>query len=186
MVAMSYHYLQFDRSGILRMKEIANQDWFLLMFRTHILLGLIAITIGPFQFMKSIRIRRPSLHRKLGYLYIFSVLLSSIAGLIIAQFAMGGWISTIGFSLLAFGWFYTTAKAVIAIKAGQIQNHQMWMFFSYALTFASITQRTLLLIPLLTTIPFIPIYQLSAWLPWVVNLSVAYVLHSKISETRPF
>jgi len=99
---------------------------------------------------------------------------------------MGGWISTIGFSLLALGWFYTTVKAVIAIKAGQIKKHQMWMFFSYALTFAAITQRTLLLVPLLTTIPFIPIYQLSAWLPWAINLSIAYVVHSKISETRPF
>ena len=102
--------------------------------------------------------------------------LSGLSGLIIAQFAMGGWITTIGFSILSLMWIYTIIKAITSIRAGDVLHHKKWMFLSYGLTFAAITQRTLLLIPLLTDIPFIPIYQLSAWLPSLINLSIAYFL----------
>ena len=51
-------------------------------------------------------------------------------------------------------------------------QHGLYMELSYALTFAAITQRSLLLVPLLTDVPFMPIYQLSAWLPWLLNLGL--------------
>jgi hypothetical protein len=50
---------------------------------------------------------------------------------------------------------------------------------SYGLTFAAITQRTLLLVPLLTDIEFIFIYRLSAWLPWILNTAIALYLFKK-------
>ncbi len=177
MIVMSVHYFQSDSAGILKRKEIANSFWYLLTFRTHIFLGLVAISIGPFQFLKKIRYNYKTGHKVAGYIYTMSVLLSGLSGLIIAQFAMGGWKTTIGFSMLSLTWLYTTIKAINSIRGGNILNHKKWMFFSYGLTFAAITQRTLLLIPLLTETPFIPIYQLSAWLPWLLNLSIAYCLY---------
>ncbi len=179
MVVMSFHYFLSDSAGILKRKEVANSFWYLFTFRTHILLGLVAITIGPFQFIKKLRSRYKALHRSIGYVYFVCVLLSASAGLIIAHFAMGGWITTIGFSILSIAWLYTTIKAVSAIIGGDAVNHEKWIFLSYALTFAAITQRTLLLVPLLTEIPFMPIYQLSAWLPWLLNLSIAYHLSKR-------
>lgn len=179
MVVMSLHYFQSDSAGILKRKEVADHFWFLFSFRTHIFLGLVAIVIGPFQFLKKIRSTYKTLHRVIGYVYTVSILFSSLAGLIIAPFAMGGWVTTIGFSILSIAWLYITIKAVYFIRNGDLSNHEKWAFLSYALTFSSITQRTLLLIPLLTGIPFIPIYQLSAWLPWLLNLGIAYSLHKR-------
>ena len=92
---------------------------------------------------------------------------------------MGGWITTIGFSALSIAWLYTTIKAISSIRKGDILNHKKWMFLSYGLTFSAIIQRTLLLIPLLTETPFMPIYQLSAWLPWMLNLTIAYYLYER-------
>ncbi len=178
MVIMSLHYFQSDSAGILKRKEIASSLWYLFTFRTHIFLGLIAIIIGPFQFIAKIRDTYKAFHKTLGYAYAVSVLSSGLAGLIIAQFAMGGWITTIGFSVLSVTWLFTTIMAIISIRCGKVLNHKKWMFLSYGLTFAAITQRTLLLIPLLTEVPFIPIYQLSAWLPWLLNLSIAYALYT--------
>ncbi len=177
MVIMSLHYFQSDSAGILKRKEIANSSWFLFTFRLHIFLGLLAILIGPFQFIKKIRNTNKTSHKVIGYVYTSSVLFSGLAGLIIAQFAMGGWITTIGFSVLSFAWLFTTIMAISSIRCGNVLNHKKWMFLSYGLTFAAIIQRTLLLIPLLTEVPFMPIYQLSAWLPWLLNLSVAYYLY---------
>ncbi|WP_179022265.1 DUF2306 domain-containing protein [Winogradskyella forsetii] len=179
MIIMSLHYFQSDSAGILKRKAIAESFWFLLTFRTHIFLGIVAISIGPFQFIKKIRYNYKTVHKVIGYLYTVSVFLSGLSGLIIAQFAMGGWITTIGFSILSLMWIYTITKAITSIRAGDVLNHKKWMFLSYGLTFAAITQRTLLLIPLLTDIPFIPIYQLSAWLPSLINLSIAYFLFKR-------
>lgn len=179
MAVMSLHYFQSDSAGILKRKEIADSFWYLFIFRTHIFLGLVAIVIGPFQFIKKIRNTYKIFHRIIGYIYTVSVLFSGISGLIIAQFAMGGWITTLGFSILSLTWLYTTIKAISSIRGRDVLNHKKWMFLSYGLTFAAITQRTLLLIPLLTEIPFMPIYQLSAWLPWLLNLSIAYFLYKR-------
>jgi len=183
MIAMSFHYLQNDNTGILPSKEVAKQTWYLFIFRTHIFFGLIAICIAPAQFPRRLRNRYPVLHKRLGYIYVASIALSGISGLIIAQFAMGGMISTLGFSLLSIIWLIVTSKAVAAAISRDLLAHQRWMTFSFALTFAAITQRTLLLIPLLTDVPFMPIYQLSAWLPWIVNLIIAHLINQSVSET---
>jgi uncharacterized membrane protein len=179
MIVMSLHYFQSDSAGILKRKEISDSFWYLLTFRTHIFLGLVAISIGPFQFIKKLRFNYKTVHKVIGYIYTTSVLLSGLLGIIIAQFAMGGWITTIGFSSLSLIWIYTTVKAITYIRDGNVLQHKKWIFLSYGLTFAAITQRTLLLIPLLTEIPFMPIYQLSAWLPSLINLSIAYFLFKR-------
>ncbi|NHF61201.1 DUF2306 domain-containing protein [Flavobacteriaceae bacterium TP-CH-4] len=182
MIVMSYHYFELDSTGVLERKEVAEELWYLFTFRTHILLGLVAISSGPFQFLEKVWVSYKSIHKRIGYVYVSSVIISSVSGLVIAQYAMGGWISTMGFSLLSVAWLFITIKSIISIRTGKINSHQKWMFLSYSLTFAAITQRTLLLVPLLTEVPFIPIYRLSAWLPWLLNLNIAYFLFSRYSS----
>jgi hypothetical protein len=87
-----------------------------------------------------------------------------MSGLIVAQFAMGGLVSQVGFSFLALGWLGVTIAAVRAVIKGDLQGHRLFMILSYAMTFTAIPQRTLLLLSLYTEIPFIDIYRLSAWL----------------------
>lgn len=186
MIAMSYHYLQYVDTGILKSKEVAQSSWYLIIFRTHVLLGLLAITAGPLQFVKSIRRKYKGLHKKLGYAYVACIVGSAPSGLVIAQFAMGGLISTIGFSLLSILWLFTTLKAVVSIQGGNLKQHRKWMLLSYSLTFSAITQRTLLLVPLLTEVSFIPIYQLSAWLPWMLNLYIAHLIYWRASAPIKF
>ncbi len=175
MLIMSLHYLVKDVSGIMIGKEATSYLWYRLLFKAHVLGGLLAIALGPFQFWLD-RTKYRKLHRRLGYAYIMSIGLSGVAGLVIAQFSMGGWITAIGFSILSVLWLYVTTQAVISIRLRAVQRHRSFMILSYALTFAAITQRTLLLIPLLTEVPFMPIYKLSAWLPWLLNLTIAFSL----------
>lgn len=179
MLLMSYQYFHLDDSGILKEKVIANSSWYLITLRTHILFGLIAITAGPFQFIDRIRTQFPAWHRRLGYVYMISVFTSGISGLIIAQFAMGGPISSVGFSVLAVVWLAITYLGLDKILKKQIKAHQKMMYLSYALTFAAITQRTLLLAPLFFEVEFIKVYRLSAWLPWILNLVIANYLYNR-------
>ena len=176
MIVMSFHYFLEETTGILKGKEAASQLWYQVVFRVHVMFGLIAILTGPFQFIHRFRERSVFAHRRLGYVYVGSVLLSSMAGLAIARFTMGGWIPALGFTVLSILWAYITIRAVYSVIRGNLHYHQAFMIYSYSLTFAAITQRTMLLIPLLTSVPFFPVYRMSAWLPWIINLGIAHLI----------
>lgn len=183
MLIMSFHFFQHEISGILKNKEISSNDLYRICFKSHILFGIIAIFSGPTQFLSKLRASRLNLHKRLGYLYFCSAIISSVMGFVVARYAMGGLITTIGFSLLAIFWFISAIVAIRFIKLKQIDKHKKWMSINYGLTFAAITQRTLLLVPLLTGIEFILIYRLSAWLPWIFNTTIALYLFRKSRES---
>lgn len=176
MLFMSFHYFQNWNDGILKRKDIAQHLWYIITFRAHIFFGLVAIIVGPVQFLNRFRIKHLGIHKTIGYVYFLSVILSSLTGLVIAQYAMGGLMTVSGFTFLSILWLLFTIKAVLAILRGHLGEHRRWSFLSYSLTFAAITQRVLLLLPLLSSVPFIPVYRLSAWLPWILNLALAQLL----------
>ncbi|MEM9917984.1 MAG: DUF2306 domain-containing protein [Bacteroidota bacterium] len=179
MLVMSLHFFQNEISGILKYKDVSSNFLYRLCFKTHIFLGIVAIFTGPTQFLTKWRASYLKVHRRLGYVYFLSVLISAVMGLLVAQFAMGGMVSMLGFSVLGVFWFLSAVLAIAAVRKKDIVAHKKWMFISYGLTFAAITQRTLLLVPLLTSIEFIFIYRLSAWLPWILNTTIALYLFKK-------
>ncbi len=182
MLLMSFHYLIGEDSGILKGKVLQDIHWYRTSLRAHILMGIAAIFIGPFQLIPAMVRKRPRLHRTLGYMYTLAVASSALTGLNIAQHAMGGMITRIGFSLLALLWLGSLVYALLNIRKRNIRQHQKGMLINYALTFAAITQRTLLLFAFLPAFDFMPIYQLSAWLPWMFNVSIAlYLIKDKKS-----
>lgn len=176
---MSIHYFQSDTAGIMKGKSISSELWYRYFLRTHILFGIITIAVGPFQFIKKWRMRFIATHRKMGYLYFGSVLVSSLTGLVVAQYAMGGWSTRIGFSVLALLWGTTTILAITSIIKGNLLQHRKWIYLSYGFTFSAITQRTFLLTAFINGIDFIDIYRWSAWLPWIMNAIVAIVLFER-------
>ena len=176
MIIMSFQYFTIPNSGILEGKAFKSALWYKAAFLVHIALGIVAILLGPFQLWKPLMEKRRTTHRLLGYIYSVAVLISSITGLVIAQFAMGGLVTQVGFSILALLWFTSLTLALNHIVQGRVQDHQFWMNINYALTFAAITQRTMLLLAFIPTWRFMPIYQLSAWLPWMINLSIVLLL----------
>ena len=184
MLVMSAHYFLFEISGILQGKKIAYSLWYQVSFRAHIFFGIVAIAFGPWQFLKSMPLKSPKMHKSIGYIYTFSVSTSSVSGLIIAQFAYGGWISALGFSTMAIAWFVSLVLAIKAIQSGHITKHMQWMYINYGLTFTAITQRTWLLSAFVFNLPFLPIYQSSAWIPWLINVSVAYCLFFYVQKPK--
>jgi uncharacterized membrane protein len=116
------------------------QSWnIVLMF--HIITASLAIVIGPFQFFKKIRIKRKSLHRNLGKIYVITILVSGVTGVYLSFYAFGGIISKVGFFALSFVWLYTTYLAYKHIRNKQFTLHENWMYRSYAVTFVAVTFR---------------------------------------------
>ena len=144
-------------------------------FYTHISLGGIALLTGWLQFSKKLRQKNMQLHRRIGKVYVGSVLLSAITGFSIGYFATGGIVSSVGFMSLAVIWFYTTLRAFLLAKAGDISGHQRMMIFSYAACWGAVTLRIWL--PILVMYfegEFIPAYRIVAYLSWIPNIAFAY------------
>ncbi len=160
---------------------LASNIWNV-MFKLHITFGGIALITGWSQFWKSFRTKRLNTHRLLGKIYLISVLVSGIAAIYISSFATGGLVSSAGFFSLGCIWLTTSFLAWKEIKKGNVKTHQKWMIFSYAACFAAVTLR--LYLPILASfMPFIDAYKIIAWLCWVPNIFVAFLINRKLAIT---
>jgi len=178
-------YFIIDRQfGLLSTKSTAllENDLWNVAFYGHITLGGIALLIGWLQFSDKIRKSYLSWHRRAGFIYMVSVLLSGICGIYIALYAAGGTVSALGFGTLGVIWIGFTIFSFKAVKGGNIAAHEKWMTYSYAACFAAVTLRIWLPILAGTIGNFMMAYQIVSWLCWVPNLVVAYWIISRKSN----
>ncbi|MFF4603616.1 DUF2306 domain-containing protein [Streptomyces sp. NPDC001339] len=110
-------------------------------FYTHIVSAGLALAIGPFQFVRALRRRRPGLHRWVGRLYLASIGFAATAGFVMSFFSTTGMVGFFGFGSLAVLWAWTSYRGYRAIRERDIPSHRAWMIRSFALTFAAPTLR---------------------------------------------
>jgi hypothetical protein len=90
-----------------------------------------------------------------------------------AQFAFGGLIAKLGFSISAMFWLYSGACALLAVRSGAIEEHRRWMVRNFAVAFGAITLRLYLGASIASGIDLATAYALIAWLCWLPNVLVA-------------
>jgi uncharacterized membrane protein len=140
----------------------------------HVFAASVALLLGPFQFSARLRSSRPRLHRWMGCAYLgVGVLVGGLSALYMAQFAFGGLIAKLGFSISAMFWLYSGACALLAVRSGAIEEHRRWMVRNFALAFGAITLRLYLGASIAAGIDLATAYALIAWLCWLPNLLLA-------------
>ena len=158
----------------------------LTMLLIHIVASMLAIIIGPFQFLPGIRKGRwLKVHRWLGRTYLLSILFGGLSGLYMAQFAYGGPITEAGFATLAVLWLYSGFMAYKHIRNKDLEHHREWMIRNYALTFAGVMLRLWMPTSGVLGIDFLMAYRVVGWLCWVPNLFVAEWIIRGIRRTAP-
>jgi uncharacterized membrane protein len=165
-------------SFLLEKQDVVFNPFWRTAFYIHISGGMVALLLGPFQFVPAFRNRFLKAHRTVGKLYLGAILFfGAPAGLFMAFYAEGGWIGQLGFCVMAVLWLLSTWMALEAIRKRKIPEHRNWMTRSFALTFAAVTLR--LYVPLASDFlhwnaDFVE--TSSAWVSWVPNLIVAEIL----------
>jgi uncharacterized membrane protein len=112
----------------------------------HACFGMLALTLGAFQFSNRLRARYLKTHRMLGYVYVASVYIS-------APFAIPVALRTATLSLTAasavqsFGWVLTTTIALYCIRRGNIEQHRRWMIRGYPFAMVFTVARLIIPIP---------------------------------------
>lgn len=139
----------------------------------HIAASALALTLGPFQFLTTIRAKAPALHRWSGRLYVAACVCGGLAGGAIAMFSSSGAMAGLGFLALAILWLTSTSLALRAALRRDFRGHERWMIRSFALTFAAVTLRIYLPIGINLSGEFALPYTIIAWMSWVPNLLIA-------------
>jgi uncharacterized membrane protein len=109
----------------------------------HVLGGLLALLIGPFQFSSRFRQRFLSIHRIMGRVYLASVGISSVVAFYLSAIHQTDmqdkeWVFT-----LDIAWLITGCMAFAAVRNGNIEVHRQWMARNYAFTTIFVTTRVL-------------------------------------------
>lgn len=156
--------------------ELLNSLRYNISFYAHITFGGIALLVGWIQFSKKLKARYLNLHRLIGKIYVGSVLISGPFGFYIGFFASGGLSPKLGFTIGAVLWVLFTYMAYASVRKGNVAAHRAFMIYSYAGTFGAVTLR--LWLPLLMAIfgNFYEAYQVVAWLSWLPNMLVAWLI----------
>ena len=136
----------------------------------HIVPAMLALVLGPFQFLPSLRNRHPSIHRLIGRTYLVCIVVGGLGALYIAQFSFAGIGSRLGFSVQAILLLFTGYMAYTNIRRRAFQPHREWMMRNYALIFAAVTLRIYIRTFFELGYELPEFHALNAWLCWVPNL----------------
>jgi hypothetical protein len=188
-LAIQYFVMGADQSEFVldKLNEMTLDGLWYAMLYIHIATSIAAICTGWLQFIGRIRARSIRLHRTVGRIYSYSVLLGGVSGVYLSFYATGGWVSSVGFLLLSLLWLYTMVQGVraIAVRNNRLE-HQKWMTMNYALTFAGVMLRIYLPISIVAfgLEAFNDYYRVIAWLCWVPNLFFAQWLLNRSKLTN--
>jgi hypothetical protein len=150
-------------------RYLPHRSWLLL----HVTAGVIALLSGPVQLWLGLTARNIQAHRRLGVVYVGSVVSGAVAGYYLAFNTTFGWVFGTGLACLATAWIVTTGLAFAAIRRHLYEQHKEWMIRSYVVTTAFVTFRLFFEVLRWTAIGTIPERLTAmAWICWAVPLLV--------------
>ncbi|HEX8641911.1 MAG TPA: DUF2306 domain-containing protein [Allosphingosinicella sp.] len=143
----------------------------------HVASSVVALVLGPLQFVRRIRGRWPEFHRITGRLYVLGCAIGAPSGLVLALGTTAGPIVSVGFGIpailcAAFTWLGWRAAVERRFAA-----HRDWMLRSYMVIAVAITLRLLIPAAALLDFDFLAAYRVNSWLAWILNMAmVEYVI----------
>ncbi|CAN7605059.1 DUF2306 domain-containing protein [Paenibacillus sp. LjRoot56] len=120
----------------------ANFPLHYIVLTSHIALALVALISGLFQFQARFRTNYPALHRALGRIYVFSIMISGCLGLVLSFYAEN-FTKAMAFLVLSVLWLITTWNGFRFAVKGQLAQHRIWMMRSYAITLVAVSARVI-------------------------------------------
>jgi len=148
----------------------------------HVGGGVLALVLGPWQFLPGWRARHPRAHRWTGRAYLVSVLAAGAGGLLLAPRAMNPPVAPAGFTVLAVLRLLATAESYRAVRKREFARHRRWTARSYALILAAVTLRLRLPVFAADGASAEAAYTSAAWTSWLINLVVAESLLARGRE----
>ncbi|MFP9098250.1 DUF2306 domain-containing protein [Flavobacterium sp. RHBU_24] len=188
MLRLTLEYVPYDTAVsflMIKQTEVTTLPEYRYIFYAHVYTSIFVLLFGFIQFFTFTGKAGKRLHRLSGYLYVVGLLaIAGPSGLYMSVYANGGLPAKVSFVLLSLLWWYTTWRAMQAIRAHNFTSHRNWMIRSYALCLSAVTLRIWkVVIAFFFDLPPMDRYVIIAWLGWVLNLIVAEVIISRKFKT---
>jgi uncharacterized membrane protein len=157
----------------------------------HILPGLVFVVLGPLQFVKTLRIRRPRVHRRIGYIVLTSGLLTGVTALAMTtQMAIGGATERTATALFGVLFLVALGRAFACIRRRHVALHREWMIRAFSLGLAVATVRPIVgaffATRGLTRLTPPEFFGIAFWLGFTMHLiaAEAWINHTRVRQLR--
>ena len=137
------HYFSFQDKTFGRYLGV---KWWLI---GHISGGILALILGPFQFVAILRGKFARLCKWTEYIYLAGIIISSICSIYLA-WNMGikiHWTWALSSQVLSFVWIVTALMTYRAFLNKRTQQHKEWLIRSYLVTLVFIAFRWIVFLP---------------------------------------
>jgi uncharacterized membrane protein len=138
----------------------------------HVASSVVALLVGPVQFLTLVRARSPSFHRVTGRLYVAACAVGAPTGFVLALGATAGPVVTVGFGIPAILCALFTWLGWRAAVERRFDDHREWMLRSYGVIAVAITLRLLIPASAVLGFEFVAAYRVNSWLAWIINVTV--------------
>lgn len=168
--------------GFLAFKQqVVNNPYWMAFFYIHIFSITLCLLAGLTQFSNRFLIENRSLHKIIGKIYVYNILIINVpACFVLGLFSNGGVIGITGFLIQDVLWAYFTIAAILFIRKGNVSRHGTYMILSYAVTTTAITFRIVKnLFYDETRHDYELFYGLNVWAALMINLFIAYLMLRK-------
>jgi len=178
-LTLPYTAMNSGVSFLVTKQRIYHISYWRISFYTHVFTSCLVLIAGFTQFNPWLLRRYPKVHRRVGWIYLITVVgISGPAAFVMAWHANGGLPARTSFTFLSLLWMLFTFYAGWKVVKKDFATHGAFMFRSYALTLSAITLRLYTYISAFLPLAASPreIYVTTAWLSWVPNLIIAEML----------
>ncbi|HEX8193730.1 MAG TPA: DUF2306 domain-containing protein [Allosphingosinicella sp.] len=143
----------------------------------HVVGAVSALVVGPLQFVRRIRVRRPVYHRAAGRIYVAACAVGAPSGFVLAMGTTAGPVVSLGFAIPAVLCATFTWLGWRAAVDRRFEAHAEWMLRSYGVIAVAITLRLLIPASAFLGFEFLAAYRVNSWLAWIINVAlVEYVI----------
>lgn len=153
----------------------------------HVVPGGLFLALAPLQFSSRLRDRHRRMHRWTGRVLVPAAGLSVLPGLYFGlRMPFGGRTEALAIALFGGLLLVALARAVVAIRRGQVACHREWMIRAFAVAIGISTVRVVGAVFDVTLTPLgvgpREVFVLSVWTGWITTLGAAELW---IAHTRP-
>ncbi|MFN3189950.1 MAG: DUF2306 domain-containing protein [Aureliella sp.] len=173
-VSSAVPYLLLQESALRRFDR--RRAWIVV----HVATASFVLLSGPFQLWLGSTRKLPQFHRRLGFAYIASISVSSVAAFYLAINIEGPFWEGAGLFGAGCVWVITTSMGIMSLRRREYVHHQEWMVRNYIATLSFVAFRVMILIGKeLKMGSWDDRLIFASWASWVVPLLIAEVVLRK-------
>lgn len=143
----------------------------------HVVGGILATLIGPFQFIPRIRNNCIRIHKLLGRIFLLSVMIAGLLSFYLTVTSNFNLPFRLGLGCLGFVWLSSAIMAYVSIRNKKVELHKEWMVRCYVITFSFTTFR--LFLDLFNAVGIGTQEEIStfmSWLSWAIPLFITELI----------